>query len=67
HIQRLPTELYIEVFCFIAQGMTRKLAGRDVRVAPWQLGHVCHTWRTIAHGYPQLWSCITIDYSTQAV
>ncbi|KAK7006962.1 hypothetical protein R3P38DRAFT_3035712 [Favolaschia claudopus] len=67
HIQRLPTELYIEVFCFIAQDMKRKLAGRHVRVAPWQLGHVCHTWRTIAHGYPQLWSCITIDYSTQAV
>ncbi|KAK6974498.1 hypothetical protein R3P38DRAFT_3132643 [Favolaschia claudopus] len=71
-IRRFPVEILQQIFSQVPYSSgersvhhrgtspTRNLA---VEEPPWQLGHICRRWRTIAIGSPPLWSKITLHIS----
>ncbi|KAF7345006.1 hypothetical protein MVEN_01663400 [Mycena venus] len=54
-VRRVPPEMVCEIFALT-------LSCKDDRMdkTPWQLGHICQSWRLAALGYPPLWNSITI-------
>ncbi|KAJ7325527.1 hypothetical protein DFH08DRAFT_344777 [Mycena albidolilacea] len=55
-LRRVPPETVCEIFA-----LTLRYDEEDmVRKPPWQLGHICQSWRLAALGYPPLWNSISI-------
>ncbi len=57
-INRIPSEILLEIFRHISS--SSMCSG----VAPWNLGHVCSTWRTVSRSSPSLWTYISFSESS---
>ncbi|KAI0784505.1 hypothetical protein C8Q75DRAFT_385349 [Abortiporus biennis] len=58
-ISQLPTEMLITIFLFYSSG--------PLYLSPILLAHVCHSWREISLGAPQLWSHISTAYEPEQI
>lgn len=56
-IRRLPREILTAIFWLSCPVVDNRSSTRE-RLAPFYLGQVCTSWRTIAFGTPMLWSQI---------
>ncbi|KAJ6562176.1 hypothetical protein B0H19DRAFT_1233895 [Mycena capillaripes] len=56
-VRRVPTE----IICDILAWTLSFPQGNQQPKTPWQLGHICQSWRAAALGYPFLWSSITLN------
>ncbi|KAJ6476394.1 hypothetical protein C8R45DRAFT_378831 [Mycena sanguinolenta] len=59
-LHRVPPEVVCEIFALSLcpeAGQDEDAFGKK---PPWQLGHICQSWRFAALGYPPLWNVITI-------
>ncbi|KAK0188594.1 hypothetical protein F5146DRAFT_1055901 [Armillaria mellea] len=56
-IRRLPRETLLEIFSLASSDIP------DPLDAPWSLGQVCSTWRSISRSCPSLWTGIHISES----
>ncbi|KAJ6594877.1 hypothetical protein B0H19DRAFT_1097000 [Mycena capillaripes] len=64
-LRRFPSELLAKIFAFcVADAQVDEEPGLDVREAPWVLGQVCDSWRTVALSTPQLWWKVDIHLDT---
>ncbi|KAF8207902.1 hypothetical protein K438DRAFT_1814572 [Mycena galopus ATCC 62051] len=58
-IHRIPTELVCEIFT-LTLPYTRRVGDQSLEQPPWQLGHICQSWRAAALANPLLWSTIAL-------
>ncbi|KAF8150368.1 hypothetical protein K438DRAFT_1865707 [Mycena galopus ATCC 62051] len=51
-VHHTPAELLCEIFYWTSpHDCIRTVHAKEVPTAPWWLTHICHDWRTVAHGY----------------
>ncbi|KAJ7622300.1 hypothetical protein FB45DRAFT_798391 [Roridomyces roridus] len=58
-VRRIPPELICEILAWIPP-QSRKIGRHVVEQPPWQLAHICRSWRQAALACPSLWSSFSV-------
>ncbi|PPQ89466.1 hypothetical protein CVT25_011992 [Psilocybe cyanescens] len=63
-VRKLPTEILQEIFLWVTQISQRRSSSVRLRHfdAPWELGQICQSWRTISLDLPFLWNRLPTVY-----
>jgi F-box-like len=58
---RLPDEISLEVLMNCLPASNSPITPGNLEMTPFQLGHICRSWRYIVWSAPKLWSIVTLD------